>query len=144
MKQNILTLVPLLHVDLDKVPDVDRIANKLPFVVRLANQMQNMSMPIQFHKNQHFYAFYLQQINNFICRYLICIIFGKKYNFYVACFTNECLWLFSFTAKHSRFTSIRYIGFSISINNLKTIKFKTFSYENEIFIRSMNILLEQT
>lgn len=41
--QVLITLAKLLHVDSDKVPDVGHILNKLPFVVRLVNQMKNMS-----------------------------------------------------------------------------------------------------
>lgn len=53
-----------------------------------------------------------------LCIYLIRVIFGKKYDFYVARFANECLWLLCFAAKHSRLSTIRYISFGIAIHNL--------------------------
>lgn len=51
--------------------------------------------------------------------YLIGIVFGKKYDFYVARFANKRLRLFCFAAKHTRISTIRYIRFSIAIHNLQ-------------------------
>lgn len=50
--------------------------------------------------------------------YLIGVIFSEKYDFHVAGFTNKRLRLFSFATEHSRFTTIRYVRFRISIHNL--------------------------
>lgn len=38
--------------------------------------------------------------------YLIRKVFSMKQYFNVTCFTNETLWLFSFTTKHSWFSTI--------------------------------------
>lgn len=130
-----LTLEPLHHDDSDTILDAVHIANTPPFVAQLVNQTRNMSKKKKITKTTIYYSWtiickrefcrmfafdkYLKIIKlNSFHSYLIRVVFSKKYNFYVARFTNECLRKFCFAAKHSSITTIGHICFCISVHNL--------------------------
>lgn len=67
--------------------------------------------------------------------YLVCVVFGKKYDFYIACFANECLRLFCFAAKHTWLPTIWYIRFCVAINNLTIIQIISHEYLTSFLAR---------